>query len=234
MECLYIPELKTDSKEIMIIGEEFRHLWALRTKVNEPLLLTNGNGICGIARLTAISKNTATASITETLSGYGENKTRVGLGIGILDSRERMEFALEKSVELGATDFYPIICQFSQKQNVSVERLHSKAIAAMKQCKRSILPTIHTPMTVAELIEHSQEWTTVLIADVSGQPLHSVVLNETTLIVVGTEGGFSPKEIQLLNNDSRTAKISLGNRRLRAETASMVALSLLTNINIFQ
>ncbi len=227
MECVFIPEFSSASEQLIIKGEEFRHLWALRLREGELVMLTNGEGICGIARIHRVSKNEAEVSIIEILPDYGENKVRVGLAVGILDSRERMEFALEKSVELGVTDFYPITCEFSQKQTVSTERLQSKAIAAMKQCKRSRLPTIHNPMSVKQLLENTSEWEKVIIGDTNGIQISNTVGKKSTLVVIGTEGGFSPKELVYLKEDPRTILISLGNRRLRAETASIVALSLL-------
>lgn len=227
MECLFIPELSSTTEQLIIRGEEFRHLWALRMREGESLMVSNGSGICSIARIDRVTKNEAEISIIEILPEYGENNVRIGLAIGILDSRERMEFALEKSVELGVTDFYPIICEFSQKPSVSIERLQSKAIAAMKQCKRSRLPSIHNPMTVKQLIENISEWEKIVIGDTSGIQLQKGVGKVPTLAVIGTEGGFSPKELVYLREDTRTVLVSLGNRRLRAETASIVVLGLL-------
>lgn len=231
MECLYIPELESTSNEVTIDGEEFRHLRALRLREGELVMLTSGKGICAIAKVIHYSKNEARATIREVLPNYGENSVRCGVGIGILDSRERMEFALEKSVELGITDFYPIQCEFSQKQNVSTERLSGKAIAAIKQCKRSHLPVVHQPVTIEKLLKSSNEWSRIVVGDEKGEHLNSGAGSEPSLILVGAEGGFSPKEINSLQNDPRTTFISLGNRRLRAETAAIAALCLLTKVN---
>lgn len=228
MECLYIPELESSSREITIEGEEFRHLRALRLREGESVMLTSGKGICAIAKVINYSKNEARASVTEVLPNYGENSVRCGVGIGILDSRERMEFALEKSIELGVTDFYPILCEFSQKQKVSIDRLIGKAIAAVKQCKRSILPVIHQPVTIEELLKKSNEWSRIIVGDANGEHVNNDNRDESLLVLVGAEGGFSPKEISSLQNDPRTTFISLGNRRLRAETAAIAALCLLT------
>ena len=231
MECLYLPELKSDTVHISIIGEEFKHLWALRLKAGESVMLSNGNGICAISQLIKISKTEAVCKIIELLENYGENNIKIGLGLGILDSRDRMEFVVEKSVELGISDFYPIICEFSQKKTISIERYHNKAIAALKQCKRTFLPIIHNPITLKQLLEKSFMWNTLFIGDVNGKQISQVRSKESALVLIGTEGGFSANEIKFLNEDSRTINIKLANRRLRAETAAIVALGLISNMN---
>ncbi len=228
MECLYTPELQNSSEEIYINGEEFRHLRALRLREGEQIMLSSGKGMCGIAHIISYTKNEAKAIIKELLPNFGEDSLRFGLGIGILDSRERMEFALEKAVELGITDFYPIASEFSQKRTVSIDRLKGKAIAAMKQCKRSVLTMIHEPLTIEKLLGNTNEWSKIFIADVKGKSLKNNTTNEPTLVLIGAEGGFSAKETASFEKDSRTTFVSLGNRRLRAETAAIVALSLLT------
>ena len=63
MECLYIPELESSSREITIEGEEFRHLRALRLREGESVMLTSGKGICAIAKVINYSKNEARASV---------------------------------------------------------------------------------------------------------------------------------------------------------------------------
>jgi len=226
MECLYVPELSNDTESLSVKGEELKHLWALRLKVGEMVMLSNGKGICSLSQLCKISKTEAEVKTKEILFDFGENQVKIGLGLGILDSRDRMEFAIEKSVELGITDFYPIICEYSQKKTISSERLQSKAIAAMKQCKRSFLPIIHTPMTVMQVLNNSKDWKKIYIGDSSGEHIDNSNPKEPILVLIGTEGGFSKNEMKLFNQDSRSNCISLGSRRLRAETAAIVALSL--------
>ncbi|MBK9250125.1 MAG: 16S rRNA (uracil(1498)-N(3))-methyltransferase [Ignavibacteria bacterium] len=224
MECLYQPNLTPETMSLTIRGEEFRHLWALRLRAGERILLTSGVGLCAIAVLTHISKLEATLRIEEVHPNYGEDTRRVGLAIGILESRERMEFALEKATELGITDFYPLACEFSQKKTISLERLQAKAVAAVKQCKRSHVPVIHPPLRVEELLENSKKWTTIILADMEGVELRGDTHEASTLVFIGTEGGFSPKELTALRADSRTVRLFLGERRLRAETAAIAAL----------
>ncbi|MBS1536999.1 MAG: 16S rRNA (uracil(1498)-N(3))-methyltransferase [Bacteroidetes bacterium] len=231
MECLYVPELTSDIEQTTIVGDEFKHIWALRLRLGETIMLSNGKGICSITQLVNISKSEAIVKVIDVLHNFGENQTRIGLGLGILDSRDRMEFAVEKSVELGITDFYPIICEFSQKKIVSIERLQHKAIAALKQCKRAYLPIFYQPMTLKQLLENSNRWNVLFVGDVNGIQVPQISSNDSALILIGTEGGFSENETKLLNEESRTINIKLAHRRLRAETAAIVALSLVSNIN---
>ncbi len=105
----------------------------------------------------------------------------------------------------------------------------------MKQCKRSVLPQIHEPKTVEELLK-SSTYETIIFADMEGESFKNIFKNflkednsfKSALIVAGPEGGFSPKEIELLRSDKRCVRLLLGERRLRAETAAVVSVGLVS------
>lgn len=232
MECIYLPELNETKIYYSISGTEAHHLKVIRINTGDTILVTNGKGISALANMERISKENYSATIKEFYKNIGELDFNVGLAIGILNNRDRFEFCLEKCVELGITDFYPLITDYSQNNKINIERLKNKSISTLKQCKRSVLPTIYNPISIIELLEKANRYDRIIIADESGiVPTKKQEIISNTFIFIGPEGGFSDKEIELFFNFSSSKNIikwNLGNRRLRAETAAIIGVSLLS------
>jgi len=231
MECIFVSELNLNSIKLLIPTVEAKHLKALRIKQNEQILITNGNALSAIATVERISKNDYQANIKEFLPNYGELDYPLSLAIGIIDAQPRFEFAIEKCIELGVSEIFPLILDYSQHKKVNQERLTAKAIATIKQCKRSKLPTIHFPQTVSQLLKklsNSDEKYQLILTDENGiKPSNILNENHNTIIFVGCEGGFSERELSLFPH--HTVTWNLGNRRLRAETAAIISVGILTN-----
>lgn len=227
MNCIYMPELIREMRDFQIPHYEIKHIKALRIDNAEKVIITNGNGLSAIGNVDFINKNTYSFHPEEFFDNYGENSYHSSIAIGILDNKERFEFALEKSVELGINEFFPLITKYSQRIKVNLTRLNTKAISAMKQCCRSILPKIHTPVTIKQLIKDTGKYKRIILADINGGELENLNKNTSTLVIVGPEGGFSNEEVGILKANPKVRLLNLGNRRLRAETAAIVSLGLL-------
>jgi 16S rRNA (uracil1498-N3)-methyltransferase len=227
MECLYAPDIEPHSINVVLTGDEAHHARALRLREGEKIMLSNGRGHCADAVVEAIAKQEVTCRLVRILPEHGELPYRVIIALGILDNRERMEFALEKAIELGASDFVPLLTKHSERDRTKPERLAAKALAAMKQSHRARLTRLHEPMTPQALLTMLPAETHIVLADIEGQkplPYHA----ESVCLCVGPEGGFSEEEQILLRNDARTVLWMLAPTRLRAETAALSGLSALT------
>ena len=211
--------------EIEISGDEARHLRALRLRQGDRVEVTNGQGLSAATLIVSSTKTHYSLSIKELFDKKGEPARRTGLALGILASREAMEFALEKAVELGITDFFPLSTEFTQKKAVNIERMMNKAIAAIKQCKRSCLPAVHPVMNITEVLELWEPDSRIILTDYDGGSPETATGNSPVLVFVGCEGGFSEQEVNIIKNDKRAILWRLAPRRLRAETAAIVALS---------
>ncbi len=96
LECLYAPDLLEDSEAIVLKGDEARHLKVLRKREGEQLTLTSGNGIFAEAELLKTGRDEAKLRVLKTFKNYGEPLLKIGLALGILENKDRFEFALEK------------------------------------------------------------------------------------------------------------------------------------------
>jgi 16S rRNA (uracil1498-N3)-methyltransferase len=106
--------------------------------------------------------------------------------------------------------------------------LNSKAVAAMKQTKRSILPKVHQAIKLKELSSVAENYENIILTDWDGKHPDDIKISGNTLILVGPEGGFSVQELEFLKSKIITDSIILGKRRLRAETAGVAALSIIS------
>ena len=227
MDCLYAPELHEDSIYISIDQDEVKHAKALRLKIGERVLLSSGKGLIALCTVQSFNNQQAVFSIHEIRKNIHELPGRFAIAIGILHNKERMEYMIEKLTELGITDFYPLISTHAESHSCDEKRLMSKMVSALKQCKRSILPVLHKPITINDLLTVSTQYTINILADPSGKnniEYPQSTNNNSIIAFIGPEGGFSAQELQIMSSIPTIQTLSLGNRRLRAETAA-IALS---------
>jgi 16S rRNA (uracil1498-N3)-methyltransferase len=223
MECLYAPELSATQHNIALSGDEFTHLRALRLREGSRVLLSNGVGLSAVAVVQALHAKHAILQVTEAFPERSEQPVVLHLALGILDNRERLEFAVEKGTELGMNDFTPLLTTYSQRDRTNTERLQSKALAAMKQSQRSRLPRIHAPKPLQTLFASCQPETVFILADAEGAEPEPFV-SASVCVLVGAEGGFSEEERALIAAQ-QPLRWRLAPTRLRAETAAVVALA---------
>ena len=224
MECLYFEDFETNSNHICIENDEFKHLKALRIKTDDKIFISNGKGLIAEGRIEKLNIHSAVIKIIEIFKNLNEESHKIGLALGVIENKDRFEFALEKSVELGITDFYPLITDFTAIRKVNTDRLKNKAIAALKQSRRAYLPKIHEAVHINKCAANFSLFEKIYIADFDGK----IIENNTkcdTLFIVGPEGGFSNREREYMELNLRPTIISLGERRLRAETAAIYCLS---------
>ena len=232
MDCLYAPDLHEDSTIISVEKDEVKHAKSLRLKLGERVLLSSGTGLIALCTVQSINHQQAVFSIHEIRKNIHELPGRFAIAIGILHHKERMEYMIEKLTELGITDFYPLISTHAESHSCDEKRLMSKMVSALKQCKRSVLPVLHKPITINDLHTISTQYTIHILADPSGKnsidyPQFTNTNNNSIIAFIGPEGGFSAQELQIISSIPTIQTLSLGNRRLRAETAAIAVSSII-------
>ena len=230
MECIYSPEISHNNNVVEISGSSAKHLKALHIREDDNILLTNGCGLLAEGRVVRILQDKYLLNIVDLKAINNEHPFRLGLAIGILDNRERLEFCFEKAIELGISDFFPLITDYSQKKKINSERFSAKAISTIEQCKRGRLPTIHNPLNINELLKEADSFANLILLDIAGNRALKLENNKSSLVIIGPEGGFSDKELQTFKQNCRIHFLNLGDRRLRAETAAIVSLGLIVFI----
>ncbi len=225
----YVPAAAIQPPHLTLPEEEARHaVKVLRLGVGDEIEVVDGEGGWYRVRLTLVGKREAAGLIAETRRDVGEKSRRVVLALGILGHRDRFEWAVEKAVELGVTDIVPLRSERAAPGGVRPARLENITIAAMKQSLRSRLPRLHdaqTPESVMRLIPgaevllaHEAALDAPSPADAVGRTIQPII------VLIGPEGGFSDAEVATATQ-SGAVVVSLGPRRLRAETAAIAALS---------
>jgi 16S rRNA (uracil1498-N3)-methyltransferase len=214
--------------------KESHHLTkVLRKPIGTEIWLTDGIGkaYCGIFQ--NIQNEVVGGTIQEVFPKYGENKIQIDLGIGIL-KKDKINLVVEKATECGINEIVPLVLDKCIKRDIYIDRLIKISKSAVKQCGRSVSPSITKPLNLEELLNTSTN-KSVLVCHESGENgidvLPEMLKNNTKiLLIVGPEGDFSKEEISFLK-EKKVTFINLGNRRLRSETAVIVALSQINMYN---
>ncbi len=230
MPFFYEPKLINANLPFVLSETTSKHcVQVLRMKVGQPLNLTDGKGNLFNASLISADKQKSVALIDKTSFTPLSNSCN-SIGISVLKNADRFEWMLEKITEIGIIEIYPLICKRTEQQRFRYDRMQQILIAAMLQSEQVWLPVLHEPIDVIKLIQtatHPQK----LIAhceDDAKNTINTLQSAINTLILIGPEGDFTPNEISLAMNN-KFLPVSLGNTRLRTETAGVVAITLLAN-----
>jgi len=231
----YINEYNTSQKQIVLDEDTSRHVvQVLRMKEGEKLNLTDGKGSLITAEVIDAHKKHCSVKIID--SRHTTNDLRkVTIAISLLKNTSRFEWFLEKATEIGVSEIVPLICERTEKQKFRYDRMKGICISAMLQSQQSLLPILDEPTKYIEYIKsiESNNDLTKFIAhcEESGQKndLSTFQPFNHSTILIGPEGDFSKEEIELALQKN-FIPVSLGERRLRTETAGIVAATLLCHI----
>ena len=228
MQLFYNQELSASSKQITFDKIESKHIVrVLRKKENDILKITNGKGYLFDAKISFASDKKCTADIISITEKNKPWNYYLHIAIAPTKNNDRIEWFLEKATEIGIDEITPLICSNSERRVVKIKRFEKIIQSAMKQSLKYTLPKINAPKKFDDFINQNLEGT-ICIAHCEKQEkksLKSIVKpSEKVTILIGPEGDFSSEEIKkaLFKN---YIPLSLGNRRLRTETAALVAVS---------
>ncbi len=214
---------------ITIRDQEAVHITkVLRFQTGDKLHVTDGVGNLYHCEIRNIQKSVVDLFIVDKKSE--ERPTPfITLCIGNIKKRDRLEFAAEKATELGVDRLIIFRGDHSQKENIRKERIESTVLSAMKQSVRLYLPEVVFEDSLKSVLQHKKEGELLLMADETTDSILNMDQNENPLfIIVGPEGGFSKSERKILN-ENNAQRISLGNKRLRTETAAIIIVDRFKN-----
>ena len=216
---------------LTIEGQDARHIaCSLRMVEGDALTVCNGNGTDFECVLTAVSPEQVTLSVTATHDTRSEPTLAITLYQG-LPKGDKLEWIIQKAVELGVVRIVPVVCarsiaKPSERDRKKAARWQKIADEAAGQSGRGILPQVEAPISFKEAAARMANTTTVVFYECGGTPLTDIAptLTKETAIFIGPEGGIAPDEIQTLTQNGATLA-TLGPRILRCETAPIAALS---------
>ncbi len=206
--------------------EESKHIVrVLRKKSGDRFFVTNGKGSLFDVEIAEANPKACILKILQEKVEYGKRVYSLHIAIAPTKNINRYEWFLEKATEIGIDKISPVICEHSERKVIKPERLEKVIVAAAKQSVKAYFPAL-LPISKFELFLQNNREGNKLIAVCSGEevvPIQKALSKkEDTIILIGPEGGFSPEEIAMAK-EYGFKTVSLGDNRLRTETAGIVA-----------
>ena len=231
MDYFYADPSDIRGQTLVLRGNEHNHLArVLRKKVGDRIAVTDGLDNSYRVVIRSLERHVAECEILETKAHFNEPAVEVTLAASLLRNPARFDFLVEKATEAGVRTIIPLRCERTVPKHEKHARWEKIALAALKQSGRSHLPEISALTEFGELAPHASDYLLRLIphegTDVSSfvsEILKRHALADSILIAVGPEGGFSERELELARGHD-FLPVSLGPRRLRSETAALLAL----------
>ena len=232
MHIFYTPDILTNSYQLS--EEESKHcIKVLRLRMNDEVNLVDGKGGFYLAKITDDHPKKTILNILDHKKEYGKRNHYLHIAIAPTKNIERFEWFLEKATEIGVHEITPIICDHSERKVTNNERFDKILLTAMKQSNELYLPKLNPATTFKEFIKLKNEGVKLIAhcEETNKRTLKSILKpNEDITMLIGPEGDFSEKEIALALENNFTA-VSLGNTRLRTETAAIVACHSVVFVN---
>ena len=222
-QYFYHPDLSNPL--VTLSAEESEHCCrALRHREGDEVLLTDGQGREASAIVVTASPKACVLEIREVRDDVGTRPLELHVAIAPTKNADRIEWFVEKGVEIGVEAITFLICDHSERPRVNLERLRRVAVSALKQCQTTWLPTMEV-LTFNEFVEKQRPWVADrYIAWCDDQNTRQFAAEQFTakevVLLIGPEGDFSEREIALAR-EAGYIEVKLGNRRLRTETAGL-------------
>jgi 16S rRNA (uracil1498-N3)-methyltransferase len=226
----YEPGISQEANVFTLSEDTSKHcIQVLRMKQGAQLNLTDGKGSSFTATILSPDKKYTEVKINATEHCLPAVR-KLTIAISLLKNAGRFEWFLEKATEIGVSGIIPLICDRTERQHFRHDRMNNILIAAMLQSQQTWLPALHEPMKFESVVPatHTQKFI-AHCEDQQKPALKDFTLAGDVLMLIGPEGDFTSGEIHAaLQNGFQP--VSLGQTRLRTETAGVVAATLLMNL----
>jgi 16S rRNA (uracil1498-N3)-methyltransferase len=228
----YIPSIDPEDGIVVLDEDNSRHaISVLRMEAGEGLHLTDGKGSLLTAVIEDPHKKKCRLLVTGTEHAPAPAR-KTAIGISLVKNPVRLEWFLEKATEIGISDIFLLLCTRTEKQHFRADRMHNVMVSALLQSRQTWLPVLHGPLQFEQLVAnagYNQPFIAHCIENDKKSLAGGIISTVSSqLVLIGPEGDFTPAEItHALENGF--IPVSLGDTRLRTETAGMVAAVLLKN-----
>lgn len=228
----YCPDIETNP--VLPESDSGHAVRVLRLRAGDSLQIVDGRGGRFTARLVDPHPKHAMVEIVGREEVVLPWTNRITVAVAPTKNMDRMEWLVEKLTEIGINRFIPVRCQHSERKEIKQERLEKIAVSAMKQSLKAVLPEIWPMTPVREVLEMDVAQRFIAYCDPSIP--RRLLAREyrpglDALFLIGPEGDFSPEEIRSALERGFTP-VSLGDNRLRTETAALVAADTAQILNL--
>ena len=229
-KVFYVKPENVVKKSFFLDQSESAHaIHVLRLKKGERITLFDGKGRRYFGKIININHDIISGKIEKEVFRIVEENITINIAPSII-KRKRFENLLEKATELGVKKIEPLIMHRSIKKTINMKRCKKIILSAAKQCNRSYLPVLLEPVKFLSWIN---KLNSNLLAGLQSTDMHLNTFNfdskESFHIIIGPEGDFSNEEIKVMKR-SNVKFFTLGNRRLRSETAMISSISILNEL----
>ncbi|WP_316746992.1 16S rRNA (uracil(1498)-N(3))-methyltransferase [Pedobacter gandavensis] len=225
MHVFYTPDI--DATEYSLNEEESKHcLKVLRLGLGDVVNLIDGKGGFYEAEIIGEGKKNVQLRVIKAIQEYQKRNHHLHIVVAPTKNIDRLEWFLEKATEIGIDEITPIICERSERKVIKEDRLNKVITSAVKQSLQAYHPVLNPQISFTDFLKIENNSIKMIAHCIDGEP--RLYISQVTephqnyTVLIGPEGDFSPKEIELaLQNGFKP--LTLGNTRLRTETAALAA-----------
>lgn len=233
MQLFYNPRLDHSASQFILSEEESKHIVkVLRRKEGDIVHVTNGKGYLFETKIIIADTKKCKVEIIDSDKKH-QKMYWFHLVVAPTKMNDRFEWFLEKATEIGVNEITPIICENSERKIIKLERMEKVVQSAMKQSLQTYLPKLNRPISYKEYMAKNHEGLLFIAHCENEEKLdlkRRVAPDKDVTVLIGPEGDFSKTEIKQAY-EKGFLPVSLGENRLRTETAAIVACTTVNMIN---
>jgi 16S rRNA (uracil1498-N3)-methyltransferase len=232
MNLFFTPDIS--GTHYTLSAEESMHcIRVLRHRQGDLLTLVDGRGTLYKATITEANQKSCGVEIVESFPGFEQRNYHLHVAIAPTKNIDRFEWFLEKATEIGIDEITPLLCEHSERKQLKTERMEKILVSAMKQSLKASLPRLNNLTTFESFISTADGSNTFIAHCYPGDKIHLARAAKgfgKVVVMIGPEGDFSADEV-MAAKAKLCREVSLGQSRLRTETAGITAVSLINVLN---
>ncbi|MEE1946771.1 16S rRNA (uracil(1498)-N(3))-methyltransferase [Pedobacter sp. KR3-3] len=232
MHIFYTPDIA--SANYTLNEEESKHCSkVLRLGIGDVVQLIDGRGGFYEAEISAVSKKHVDLKVVSSQQEYGKRNHHLHIAVAPTKNIDRLEWFLEKATEIGIDEITPIICDRSERRIVKEERLDKVITSAVKQSLTAYHPLLNPAMALTDFLKKETSANKLIAHCMDGDKAYAKDLvqpHQSYVVLIGPEGDFTAAELELALQTGYKP-VTLGQTRLRTETAALYACFELNYIN---
>ncbi|MDC3040694.1 16S rRNA (uracil(1498)-N(3))-methyltransferase [Flavobacteriaceae bacterium] len=225
---LFYSNYKANDKYVVMNEIDSKHIIrSFRKNIGDSIMITNGLGYLCNAKIVEIGKKIKVK--INSIEKFKSSSNSIHIALSPLKNASRFEWFVEKSTELGISQITPLVCEYSEKKKVNMDRLERILISSLKQSNQFFKPIINSIKTFEDFIRDNEDELLMANLKTSNKIKRELFTRNNICLMIGPEGGFSDSEIKLAKKKN-IKEITLGNSRLRSETAAIFGLSVIKSL----